>query len=149
MRCQWDRSPCASRNKIAVEAGRPSTSRESRKVKRLDHLGGGQHSHALLESVLACPNLGKYLGGWLPSHADAGGDLRAIRAQERVGQLLLADGDRDCRLAVRNLPLCLSLARGQRFVARLYGARKLDVCKGVFMSAIDLGVVRQVAQFHE
>ena len=46
-------------------------------------------------------------------------------------------------------PFCLHFARGQHRVVRLDGARELDVGGGVFVAAIEFGVVRQVAQLLE
>src|SRR5262245_36181882 len=90
-----------------------------------------------LELVLPCPDLGEHLGGWLARHADRGGHVLNVRAQERVRGLLFGDRGRDRRLFRLDLVCGLRGARLEGGIVRLDRLGKTDVGERVFVSAED------------
>jgi len=102
-----------------------------------------------LKFVLARPNFRENLSRRPTSHANSGRHIGQIGAQKRVGFLFLADGDRNGRLLSCDFLLRPPLTCGKRLVVRLDRAREFDVRLGVFMTAINFGVVWKIAQFYE
>src|SRR3954471_17473031 len=92
-------------------------------------------------SVLALTDLGKHFPGRAVRKPDRFCYLRHISAQERVRFLFLADGRRNGRLVGGEQLSDLGLPRIERRVAGLDRFRKANVGLGVFVPAIDPGVV--------
>src|SRR5262245_32006442 len=101
------------------------------------------------EFVLARPDFREDFSRRPTSHAYSGGHVGQIRAQEGVGFLLLAYGDRNGRLLSCDFLLRLRLTCGKRLVVRLDRARECDVRLGVFVTAISFGVVWKIPQLYE
>src|SRR5262249_7030718 len=99
--------------------------------------------------VLARPNFRENLSRRPTRHAYSGGHIGQIGTQERVRFLFLADGDRNRRLLSCDFLLRLSLTSGKRLVVGLDRARKFDVRLGVFVTAINFGVVWKSPQLYE
>jgi len=99
--------------------------------------------------VLARPDFRENLSRRPTSHAYSGGYIGQIGAQERVGFLFLANGDRNRRFLSCNFLLRLHLTSGKRFVVRLDRAREFDVRLGVLVTAINFGVVWKIPQLYE
>src|ERR1700730_4266127 len=74
---------------------------------------------------------------------------RLAAAQKRIGGLLVAEGAWQRRLSGFAQAAVASLARGEGRVAGLDGLRETDVGQRVFVTAVDLRVVGQRAQFFE
>ena len=88
--------------------------------------------------------------GWrLARHADAGFATSARSARRNgLAALLVADGDRNGRLRFAKSALWPRPRARRAPCCPARWSREFDVGGGVFVAAIDFGVVRQVAQLH-
>src|SRR6185312_16076175 len=88
--------------------------------------------------VLPRPDLGEHIRRRLPCHSDIHGKFGQVGTEERIGKFFLADGDRNRRFAVFDLPKRLRLPRGQRRIVLVDREGEFDVRQRVLVPAIDL-----------
>src|SRR5437870_7511678 len=99
---------------------------------------------AWLETVLQLPHGREQRdriarGDVRPPRPHRGGELGTVRAQERVGRLLLGDGAGNGRPVGAAERLYRGELLPQRGVARLERRREAEVLLGVLVAAVDTG----------